>query len=179
MMRRMVSLIVIVSWIITGSLPAIAGEHKDYFTAGQDQSSNTYLQLTERHHLDKVLGLIRIEDYRYAIRQIEWTLNIFSNHPRALMLIETVATLTKVPELPLPYYQAALDDHPQYALTHAQYGRYLAETANLSEGLAQLRRAIALDPDLPAPHVWLAEIYVRSGKPELAAKEVRSAKALG
>lgn len=179
MMRRIVSPLAAFIWMTIAPLTVFAAEHRDYFTAGQDPTSDRYLQLTERHHLDHVLGLIREGDFKFAIRQIEWTLNIFSNHPRALMLIETVATLTKVPELPMPYYKVALDDHPQYALTHAQYGRYLGEVGRASEGLAHLKRAVELDLELPAPHVWLAEAYVKTGQPELAVKEVQMAKKLG
>lgn len=166
-------------WILVGSTATYAGDHRDYYTAGQDPASDRYLQLTEQHHLDKVLGLLREGDYKYAIRQIDWTLDRYSNHPRALLLIETVAALAKVPELPLPYYKVALDDYPQYALTHAQYGRYLGEIGRASEGLAHLKRAVALDAELPAPHVWLAEAYVKTGQPELAVKEMQTAKKLG
>lgn len=166
-------------WVLIVASPVDAADHQDYYTAGQDPTSERYLQLTEQHHLDKVLGLLRDGDYKYAIRQIEWTLQRFSNHPRALLFIETIATLTKVPEMPLLYYKVALEDYPQYALTHAQYGRYLGEIGKASEGLEQLKKAIALDPNLPAPHVWLAEVYAKSSQSDLAMKEVQVAKKLG
>lgn len=153
---------------------------RDYFVTRNDvESEQQYLDLVETHHLRKVLGFIREDRVQNAIQELDWTLDRFPNHPRALSLMEAVATIVQVPSLPVNYYEKAVSNYPQHAITHAQFGKYLVDTGKVEDGLAKLKHAIALQPNLPAANVWLSEGYFKSGNKGLAKKYAQQARALG
>jgi tetratricopeptide (TPR) repeat protein len=151
----------------------------DYFTAEEDFEVLRDLNLIDGDHTNRVLRMIRNQRIPVAIADLRFTLDRFPNHPRALLLFETVARVARVPQLPLPYYERALKLFPQYALTHAQYGRYLAEIGKVQEGLAQLNIAVEIAPDFAATYVWLAEVHSKSGEFDLARQAATRAKELG
>jgi tetratricopeptide (TPR) repeat protein len=160
----------------------------DYFAAtrgtGVDPNSNRnfrgLLWLVEKHHLNaEVYRNFREGKYEYVIGDLRFTLNRFPNHPGALQLLSSVATLTKNPSLPIPYYEKALSLYPQYALTHAQFGNYLVEMGAVDDGIARLKKAIELEPNIVAAHVWLAKAYYKSSARELGDKASEQARKLG
>jgi tetratricopeptide (TPR) repeat protein len=151
----------------------------DYFTADQDYEVLRDLRLIDGDHTNRVLRWIRTQRVNMAIADLKFTLDRFPNHPRALLLFETVARVAQVPQLPLPYYERALELFPQYALTHAQYGKYLAEIGRVQEGLAQLNQAVEIAPDFAATYVWLAEVYAKNGEVDLARQASQRARELG
>ena len=164
-------------------MPASAQEQMstDYFPSVNSDREDVrkYLGLVEQHHLDKVIGFIREERYSDAMTEIKWTLDRFYNHPKALALSETVATLTGVPALPGHFYGHALEVYPQYPLTHAQYGRYLVEIGQKEKGVASLERSVKMDSELVTGYIWLAEAYQKTGNRELARKAADRARSLG
>ena len=151
----------------------------DYFTAHEDFEVFRDLNLIDGDHTDKVLRWIRNSRIDMAIADIKFTLARFPNHPRALLLMESVARVSKVPHLPLPYYEHALEVFPQYAVTYGQYGRYLAEIGEVDEGIKQLNTAVEIDPDYAATYVWLAEVYSKTGQTNLAKQAAVRARELG
>jgi Tfp pilus assembly protein PilF len=152
----------------------------DYFVSVHGvESERRYLELVETHHLNKVLGFIQEERFEDALAEIKWTLERFPNHPGAFSLLEAVAQLTKVQELPVLYYERAVNAYPEYAITHAQYGRFLVDIGKSERGIISLRHAIRLSPNLIAAHVWLAQSYSKLGNIELARKSAVQARALG
>lgn len=173
-------------WVLIGltaALPAQAQEQMstDYYPSASSDREDVrkYLGLVERHHLDKVIGMIREERYSDALGEIKWTLDRFHNHPRALALAETVATLTGVPSLPRHFYEKAIEAYPQYPLTHAQYGRYQVEIGQKESGIASLEKSVKMDSNLVTGYIWLAEAYQQVGNKDLAKKASERARALG
>jgi predicted Zn-dependent protease len=151
----------------------------DYFAADDDPSTKHYLFLVDNAHTNKVLSSIRSGRLDNAIDDLNYTLNKFVNHPKALLLLGMVARLSRKPSLPLSYYEKAIRLYPQYAFTHAQYGNYLVDTGNVTAGIQRLKRAVELDPTLVAVYVWLAKAYSRNGDAELARGAADKARALG
>ena len=151
----------------------------DYFTAHEDHEVFRDLNLIDGDHTNKVLRWIRNNRIDMAIADIKFTLTRFPNHPRALLLMESVARVSKVPQLPLPYYEHALEVFPQYAVTYGQYGRYLAEIGKVDEGIQQLNMAVEIDPDYAATYAWLAEVYSKTGQTNLAKQAAKRARELG
>ncbi len=153
---------------------------RDYFVAVEDaEDVQRYLDLVEKHHLNKVLGFIREDKLVYALGEIKWTLDRFPNHPRAFSLLEVVAQLAQVNDLPVVYYERAIKEYPQHGITHAQYGKYLVDIGKGEQGIIHLKHAIKLSPKLVPAHVWLAESYNKLGKKELARQSAEQARALG
>jgi Tfp pilus assembly protein PilF len=154
--------------------------NQDYFISHQYREMNELRYLLESHHLTpRVYGDVTAGRYHYALFDVDYVLERMPNHPRALQLIGTIAKLTKKPFLAVSYFKRALALYPQYALTHAQYGSYLADVGQVEAGIGELSRAIELDPKLLASHVWLAKVYLKAGNMTLAREHSEAARRLG
>jgi tetratricopeptide (TPR) repeat protein len=175
----MVGLILLVATIGFETVAFATAMDRDYFTASLDSENARDLDLIDKAHTDAILYWLRIGRIDGAMNDLKFTLDRFPNHPRALLLTEAVAGVTGVPTLPLPYYERALKIYPQYALTHSQYGKYLAEIGKVDKGIEELQQAIKISPELAVAHAWLAEAYKKAGKAELSRKSVEQARSLG
>lgn len=171
---------VIAIWsMVCTQLGAEEPPQRDYFTADEDPVARQQLNINNQHHTDQVLYWLRQGRVDRAIEDAKFTLKYWPNHPRALFLMEFIARVARTPSLPIPYYEKAIYDYPQYALTHAQYGKYLLEIDRVDDSISHLKQAVELDPKLGAGHAWLGEAYLKSGRKELARKALEQARALG
>ena len=166
--------------LICLAIPALATEpDRDYFTAEEDPQAQSDLEVNDEHHTNLVLGWIRDARFDRALADIYYVLERWPNHPRALLLLEMVARLSYAPNLPLFHYERALNLYPNYALTHAQFGHYLVEIGKIDLGIHSLKRAVEIDPQLRAAHVWLSQAYDKHGDKVLAKKEAEQARNQG
>lgn len=153
---------------------------KDFFQAERDPKLKGLLTEVEAYHLtNDVLSYLSRGMYDEIRMECHYILGIFPNHPRGLLLLTSMAKVTKRYTLPIPYFEKALSLYPQYALTHAQYGEYLSSIDFVDKGIEQLKEALRLDPNLPEAHAWFAEALARKGDRELALKASERAKELG
>jgi len=95
------------------------------------------------------------------------------------LLIESLGQVTQALELPTPYYEKAIRLFPQYAMTFAQYGKYLIEIGQWDKGVENLKLAIEKDKKSVAAHVWLSQAYEKHGDKALAKKAAEQARNLG
>ena len=159
--------------------------NQDYFTANQYPMIKRLLWSVETNHLDdRVLQLYTAESrksdsYKYALENVKYVLEKFPNHPKALMVMSSVARLMKASAIPIPYYKNALRLYPQHAITQAQYGNYLVEIGQVDPGIESLKQAIETEPGLALAHAWLADAYVKKGDLELARLAAEEARKLG
>ena len=165
--------------VLAGPPPTGPPPDRDFFTAHEDPDAYRDLGLNDLYHTNRVMQSIKNGRYDVAIEDLKFVLDKWPNHPRALLYLETVARVAQAPELPLPYYDKALRLYPQYAMTHAQYGKYLVEMGQWDKGVKSLKQAIEKDGKLVAAHVWLSEAYDKHGHKELARKEAEQARNLG
>jgi len=150
----------------------------DYFS---ETRSNGLLRNVEQYHLSRHMGFwveFKRGQYAYALKELQFVLRYFPNHPRALALLGALARIKKTPSLPIVYYERAIKLYPQRAFTYAQYGDYLIDVGNRKVGISLLEKAIQLDPKLPQAHAWLAKAYQQQGNLELARQEAKIAKEL-
>lgn len=155
--------------------------NQDYFAA-DDRYPETkeLLALVEAYHMgDIVMDNFAPGRYPYALNDLRYTLHKFPNHPKALMFVTTIASVTDQPSMPIPYFEQAIRIYPQYAITHYQYGRYLVDIERFEEGIAELKKAIELDESLALAHAGLAGAYARIGDPERARSCAERARELG
>jgi tetratricopeptide (TPR) repeat protein len=143
----------------------------------------TWLDLldnVETNHLNKqVLRDFSTGRYEYVIDNLKYALGAFPNHPMALAMLGSVAKLTKKMTLASPFFENALQLYPQYAMTHAQYGEYLASFQMYDDGIAKLQSALHIDPKLGIAHAWLAEAYFKTGKNDLGTDAALKARQYG
>ena len=138
--------------------------NQDYFSAKQYPEVQTSLSLVEGFHLnERVMNDFRAARYSIVIGDLKYALDKFPNHPKALMLLGATGILAKSPALAAPFYEKALRLYPQYALTNAQYGKYLIDIGRGKDGIARLQRALQIDPNSPQARKWLAEVQAKSG----------------
>jgi Flp pilus assembly protein TadD len=74
-------------------------------------------------------------------------------------------------DLGIPYARRLLDVLPQSVAPHTLLGRLLAMKGEITEGIVELEKAREIDPDDPQPHIALASLYAKAGRPQDAAKE--------
>jgi tetratricopeptide (TPR) repeat protein len=157
--------------------------NQDYFVADQFPGTKRLLALVERFHVNepdcKLSTNIREGHYEYAWQDIDYTLEKFPNHPKALLLAGLTARLQKAPLMAIPYFEKALKLYPQHAMTHAQYGSYLVEIGRVNEGISRLKKATEMKPELAQAYAWLAKAYMKNGDVNLARQTAEQARKLG
>jgi Tfp pilus assembly protein PilF len=151
----------------------------DYFNPTNDDFITWRIKDIEVHHLRPAVGHLRDGDYKRAFADLDFILVRFVNHPQALSMMGLVAKWTKNSILVVPYYERALGLYPEYALTNAQYGKYLIDINHVEKGIAKLKRALEIDPKLVVAYEWLAAAYVKIGDSDLARKVAEQARSLG
>lgn len=152
---------------------------RDFFTAHEDGEAQRDLVLNDLYHTNRVVHSIKVGRYDEAIADLRFVLDKWTNHPRALLLMENLARVTQAPGLPIPYYEKAVRIYPQYGMTFAQFGKYEVEIGEIDKGIGHLKQAVQKDPKLKAARVWLAEAYDKQGHRELARIEAEEARKLG
>jgi predicted Zn-dependent protease len=162
------------------------GQGHDYFTAHQHSGVRQYLASVEKHHLYTspsnargLVGNIAEGKYERAAGGLQYILERFPNHPRALELAGVLAKMSKNSEIAVRYFEKAIRLYPQYAVTHAQYGKFLTDIDVMDEGIKRLQHAIQLDPKLVASYVWLAKAFAKKGDAKLANETAEQARQLG
>jgi predicted Zn-dependent protease len=137
----------------------------NYFTAQFNPEIRQYLALVNRRHAsERVWKLYRAGLYNDPLGDCKYALERFPNHPRALNLLCEIAKATNQNELPIAYFEKALQLFPQYGYTHAQYGHYLVEIGAVNVGIAELREALQRDPGLIVAQIWLTQAQTKVKK---------------
>jgi Tfp pilus assembly protein PilF len=184
MLRNRVLVKILALWIVTGAPlfgqtePNTSGAGHDYFTAEQDGVKG-YLENMTINHLDKVSGWIQQGRMDMAVLDLRYVLDRFPNQPRALQLLPVVASLSKNQALAFTYFEKAVNQFPQYAVTQAQYGLFLLSIGKVDEGIARFNQSIAQDPKSAAGHAGLAHAYAKKGNMEQARDAAKKARELG
>lgn len=139
----------------------------DYYRVDSDPASRMLLGTVERYHLAKsnFWANYRGGHYTYAQADLIYTLRLFPNHPRALYLLEALAEKTGDRGYPLAFYERALRIFPQYPITRARYGRYLASIGQREAGIVELRHAIQADSTLVQARAWIEDAKAGLLKP--------------
>ncbi len=151
----------------------------DYFNGAKDPHITWLVKDQDHYHTKPLIGAFGEGDLRRVKVELEWILARFINHPQALFIAAAYSIRTKNPTWAVPHFQRALSIYPQYALTHAQYGKYLTDIGAIDQGIEQLKKAAEMDPNLVAVHVWLAAAYAKSGNADRAREAAEKARSLG
>jgi tetratricopeptide (TPR) repeat protein len=158
--------------------PATTLNH-DYFNPNKDPQIQWMIEDQEKYHLNPAKVYVREGKFDKALADLIFFLDRFVNHPHGLALLGAIAKLTNNPSLAIRYYEKAIRLYPQYAITHAQYGAYLADIGNVKAGIVKLKKAIEMNSNLAVAHAWLAKAYYKSGDRELARQAAAQARQLG
>lgn len=152
---------------------------QDYFSPRQDNGYIEYRNSIDTAHAKPALAAFARGDMRATQVDLEYVLRRTINHPQMLALAGLFSITTKRPRWAMPYFERALSIYPEYALTHAQFGKYLTDIGMVDDGIGRLKKAIEIDPKLVAGYVWLAAAYKKHGQADLAREAEGRARSLG
>ena len=168
-----------VLFLSSGSCVAYAYDYFSVLQGEEEPGPKVYLDTATKNHVDTIPGWLRDGRVGDAIADLKYTLERFPNHPEALLYMGLVARMTKNPGMAITYYQHALTQYPQYAITHFQYGQFLMNLGDFDKAIEALKRSIAIDPKLVGSYVLLAQAYSKKGNSEIAREAAAQAKKLG
>jgi tetratricopeptide (TPR) repeat protein len=137
--------------------------NRDYFSRGTDGFTQQLLLNAERNHLaqENFWKKYRGGELDYALGDLKYVLLVFPNHPRALHLMTMVCRAMKDRITPIVYFEKATRLFPNQPYTFAQYGAYLIESGETEAGIARLKDALRLNPNLTYALGLLAEAQKR------------------
>ncbi len=174
---RMLALALLGTALIAAPLPARLGVlpasaqtiadddwlNRDYFTRGTDGFTAELLANAERNHLaqENFWKKYKGGELQYALDDLKYVLLVFPNHPRALHLMTMVCKAMKDSTTPIVYFEKATRLFPSQPYTFAQYGAYLIQTGETEAGIARLKDALRLNPNLTYALGLLAEAQKR------------------
>jgi tetratricopeptide (TPR) repeat protein len=103
-------------------------------------------------------------DPAQAAQQAVEILSVVKNHPIARLLLGTARQRTGDSAGALEVLEPLAREQPSAASVHLELGVARAEAGRLSEGIASLRRALQLNPELPAAWRLLADCHDAAGQ---------------
>jgi len=152
----------------------------DYFRKEVDPEVNHIVGSVEYWHFgNKFWQLYTSRRWDDAIGELKFILGRVPNHPKALMLLSSIAQIIQNPALALNHFTRALKFYPQHAVTHALFGNFLIDIGQIDIGISELKEAIRIDPKFKYAYVKLAEAYAKENKLELSREAMDQAKKLG
>ena len=136
-----------------------------------------------RRALDALSGLLelhpRIQDVEKARRVAERINDPFRDLPKEVKerIHQGIGWLERadVPQNAIDIFREILLDHPDLAIVHSLLGLAYQRIGSGGEALTHLRRAVELAPDLPQPHLYLANFYFGRDRFEEATAEYEEA----
>jgi Tfp pilus assembly protein PilF len=150
----------------------------DYFNPTNDGHLKWLINDIEKHHLKPALYHIAEGDLRRAKIELDYLLARLVNHPHGLALGGLLARTNRDSLWGIANFERALKVYPEYAITHAQYGKFLADLGQVDASIQKLKKALEMDPQLAPAYDWLAAAYLKRGDSELADEIAARAKSL-
>lgn len=77
----------------------------DYFKKNVDPKVDEVVRSVEKNHLKKFWEPYAYQRWEHAFGELKFILGYLPNHPKALMLMGSIAQITQNPSLGIRYYQ--------------------------------------------------------------------------
>jgi len=122
--------------------------------------------------------LMRLGDIAEATTVLEKVTARVPNLAEAHLLLQIAyARSNRVPET-ISECEKVLKFFPRSYGTYLTLGQFLAKSGDLEGAVPKLQEAAALRPEIPAPHLYLADVYTKLGKQADAERERAEAERL-
>ena len=122
--------------------------------------------------------LMRLGDIEEATTVLEKVTARVPNLAEAHLLLQIAyARSNRVPET-ISECEKVLKFFPRSYGTYLTLGQFLAKSGDLEGAVPKLQEAAALRPEIPAPHLYLADVYTKLGKQADAERERAEAERL-
>ena len=123
--------------------------------------------------------------FRDMAQDVSYTLNVFPNHPRALLTMHRLATRWKSDPAPGTlvtvecWFDRAVRFRPDDTVVRSLYAKYLGDLRRTEESLRQLKLATEHAKDNPISHYNIGLVYLEFGQFDLALEQAHKAIAMG
>jgi len=122
-------------------------------------------------HLNLAKGLMGTGDFAGAVPELEYSISKVPDLVDAHVFLETAyARTNRVPET-IKECKAVIEYLPDHFGSYLILGRFLELSGDLQGAVPNLKKAAALDPKAPEPHIILADVYEHLGRKSDAARE--------
>jgi arylsulfatase A-like enzyme/Flp pilus assembly protein TadD len=123
-------------------------------------------------------ALTGVGDFAAAVPELEFAVAQIPSYAEAHLFLEMAyARTNRVPET-IKECQTVLQFFPDHFGSYLILGRFLELSGDFAGAVPKLKRAAALEPKAPEPHMFLADAYVQLGRESDAAREKVIAKRL-
>jgi arylsulfatase A-like enzyme/Tfp pilus assembly protein PilF len=130
-------------------------------------------------HFQLGVALLETRDIAGAVPELEMVVARVPRWEEAHLLLQMAYAHTdRMPEA-IKECENVLEFDPDHYGTNLLLGRVLELTGKPAAALLRLKKAAALEPKAPEPHMFLAEVYGQLGRKTDAARERATAKRLG
>ncbi len=123
-------------------------------------------------------GLMAIKDYDGAIQELENLVAKRPNFVKAHEFLEMAYARTNRLSDAIQECKIVLGYDPEDYESYMMLGYALPKTGDPQGGVVALKKAASLQPTVPLPHVWLADLYDQLGQKADAERERAEAKRL-
>jgi len=110
--------------------------------------------------------------------ELEKVLQFNPNHLEALSLMAALHVLTLTPEKAAPFIQRVEQINPNYAQLHEIIGGWLAAAREFEQAEEHLKKAMQMAPELAGPVTDLGQVYMQTGREDLARQTLEKAFAI-
>ena len=130
-------------------------------------------------HFRLAKGLMGTGDFAAAVPELEFAVAKVPNFADAHVFLEMAyARTNRVPET-IRECKTVLEFLPDHFGSYLILGRFLEMSGDLEGAVPNLKKAAALQPKAPEPHIVLADVYDHLGRAADAARELAEARRLG
>jgi arylsulfatase A-like enzyme len=130
-------------------------------------------------HFRLAKGLMGSGDFAAAVPELEFAVAKVPNFADAHVFLEMAyARTNRVPET-IRECKIVLEFLPDHFGSYLILGRFLEISGDLEAAVLNLKKAAALQPKAPEPHLVLADVYDHLGRQADAAQELAKARRLG
>lgn len=130
-------------------------------------------------HLELAKALMAAGDFENAVPELEITEAKVPRLADAHFLLELAYSRTNRVQDTIRECKIVLEFAPDHFPSYLILGRFLELSGDLNGAIPNLKKAAALEPKAPDPHVILADVYDHLGRKADAAREWAAAKRLG
>jgi arylsulfatase A-like enzyme/tetratricopeptide (TPR) repeat protein len=130
-------------------------------------------------HFRLAKALMGTGDFAGAVPELEFAITKMPNFADAHVFLEMAyARTNRVPET-IRECRTVLEFLPDHFGSYLILGRFLEMSGDLEGAVPNLKKAVALNPKAPEPHIVLADVYNHLGREADAARELAEARRLG